>query len=66
MEYRKLVDLTDEEIIFIVQDIFSPKEISNIVRSDEDNEIICDITMTWGDGTEEDPYSDITDELIIT
>lgn len=65
MEYRDFMSLTDEEIIFIVTDIFKPVKIENIVRNKEWNEINCDITTTWGLGTKEDPYEDIVDELTL-
>lgn len=66
MQYRELTDLTDDEITFIVNEIFHPKKIENIARDEKCKEITCDITTTWGDGTVEDPYTDITDEIGLT
>lgn len=65
MRYRDFISLTDEEVIYIVDDIFKPVKIENIVRSTGWNGITCDITTTWGLGTIEDPYEDITDELTL-
>lgn len=42
MEYREFNSLTDEEIKFIMNDIFSPMKIDNIVRVSND-EIDVDI-----------------------
>lgn len=65
MKYRDFLDLTDDEIRFIVNEIFKPVNIDNISRNSEWREITCEITTTWGNGTEEDPYEDIADELIL-
>ncbi|WP_120198400.1 hypothetical protein [Lacrimispora algidixylanolytica] len=65
MEYRDFLDLTDDEVSFIVNEIFKPIKIENINRSKAWREIACEITTTWGNGTEEDPYADITDELTL-
>jgi hypothetical protein len=63
MKYRKLNDLNDKDIIFIVSEIFNPKVVSNIQRNEDDNEISCEITMEWDDGEE---TFDLTDELTLT
>ena len=64
MKYRDFLTLTDDEIRFIVQEIFDPVKIENIQRDAECREIVCDITTDgWSDGeTESFP---IMDELIL-
>lgn len=44
MKYREFLSLTDEEIKFILTDIFNPTKIENIQRDKEWNEITADIT----------------------
>lgn len=44
MKYREFLSLTDEEIRFILTDIFHPIKIENIQRDKEFNEITADIT----------------------
>jgi hypothetical protein len=61
MKYREFLDLTDEEIKFILTDIFHPTKIENIYRDAECNEIYADITTDgWDDGEE---VFDVTDEV---
>ena len=62
MNYREFLNLTDDEIRFIVNDIFSPAEISNIQRHITSNTITCDITTGGWDNREEAAF-EITDEL---
>lgn len=50
MQFRKLTDLTDEEVKFIVNDIFKPKDIKDIVRDEENECITVTITLEWDDG----------------
>ncbi len=56
-ENRKFTDLTKEEIRQIIQDIFSPKRITNIVVHKRDDEITAGIYTDWysydDDGKEE-------------
>ena len=54
MKYREFLSLTDEEIRFILTDIFHPIKIENIQRDKEFNEITADITTDgWNDGETE-------------
>lgn len=51
MNYREFLSLTDEEIEFIVRDIFDTVNIENIERDPIDNTITCDITTDgWSVG----------------
>ena len=50
LKYRKFLDLTDDEIKFILTDIFHPVKIENINRSAAWDEITADITTDgWDD-----------------
>lgn len=63
MEYREFLDLTDEEICFILTDIFHPVKIENIQRDTKWNEFTVDMTTGgWDDGEEE---FEITDEITL-
>lgn len=42
-----ICDLSNEDIIRIVTDIFSPKRIANITRHKREDYISCDIYMEW-------------------
>ena len=54
LEYRKLVDLTDEEVRFILTDIFDAIKVDDIQRDDEWNTISARITTGgWGSENEE-------------
>lgn len=65
MRYRKFLSLKDDEIRFIVKDIFDAEKVENIRRDEENEEIICDITTGgWSDGETEN-FS-VTDVLILT
>lgn len=64
MLYREFLSLSDEEITFIVNDIFHPKRIENIDRDTELNEITCDITTIWKGDEGEDDF-EVTDELTL-
>lgn len=43
IEYKEFLDLTDEEIEFIINDIFHPIKVDNIQRNKKCNSISCDI-----------------------
>lgn len=65
LQYREFLDLTDDEIKFILIDIFHPVKIENINRSAAWNEITVDITTGgWDDG--EDDNMEITDEITLS
>lgn len=63
LQYRKFLNLTDEEIEFIINDIFHPVKVDNIQRDKDFNEITADITTTWNDGEEN---FNVTDEITLT
>lgn len=64
MKFREFLDLTDEEVIFILNDIFKPVRIENIKRNAEWQEITAEITTDgWDDG--ESVY-ETTDEITLT
>lgn len=43
IEYREFMDLTDEEIVFAMKDIFSTDRVDNIERDEKWQQIHCDI-----------------------
>lgn len=64
LKYRDFLSLTDEEIKFIVKDIFDAENVENIQRDRENQKITCDITTGgWSDGETEE-FS-MTDELTL-
>lgn len=63
LRYREFLNLTDEEIEFIINDIFHPVKVDNIQRDKDFNEITVDITTTWNDGEEN---FNVTDEITLT
>lgn len=62
MKYKRLVDLTDDEVREIVTVLVSPKEISKISRNSKYDEISCQIVTDWEDDGEK---FDIEDTLIL-
>lgn len=62
LRYREFLNLTDEEIEFIINDIFHPVKVDNIQRDKDFNEITADITTTWNDGEEN---FNVTDEITL-
>lgn len=51
LKYREFLDLTDEEIKFILTEMFNPTKIGNIERGKEWNEITAEMTTGgWDDG----------------
>lgn len=64
LKYREFLDLTDEEIEFILKDIFHCKKVENIYRDKKFNHITVEITTIWDTGEEED--SEIVDEITLT
>lgn len=65
MKYKLITEMTDQEIEFLWKDIFNINKITNIRRNKKDNEIEVSFETTWGDGTEEDPYTNIEDTVIM-
>jgi len=66
MKYREFLDLTNDEILFILNDIFHPKRIENINRDKEWNQIDVDMTTEWGKADDEDGIIEITDNIILS
>jgi len=63
MKFRDFISLTDDEIKFIVHEIFNAEKIENINRDEEWKEIACDITTGgWEDG---DEMFSVTDTLTL-
>lgn len=57
IKYRDFLSLTDEEIIYIIKEIFSyTKRVDNITRNNKQNIISCNIYIM-------DEYPDFPDEL---
>lgn len=55
LKYREFLSLTDEEIKFILTEMFNPIKIGTIERDKEFNEITAEITTGgWDDGEDED------------
>ena len=65
MKYKPLTEITDEEIEQLWKDIFKVNKITFIERNTEENEIEVKFETTWGDGTEEEPYEEIEDTVIM-
>lgn len=65
MKWRKITDLTDEEVKELVFDILEVKKenTNNIERDEDSQEITVDITTTWDGGDE--PDFDITDNITL-
>lgn len=69
MQYRKFLTLTDEEIMFILQDIFHPKKLENIVRNKKDQSIDIDMTTVWHTKDEKTGYEkelEVKDTVTLT
>lgn len=49
-EYKPVTSLKDEEITYIINEIFTPKSISNIERDIDEHCISADIVTEWNDG----------------
>ena len=58
LKYRKLTDLTDEEIKFVINDILHPESIGEIVRDYQRDQIDVDITTDWGEDGETELITD--------
>ena len=65
MKYKPITDITDEEIERLWKDIFKINKITFIERNLEENEIEVRFETIWGDGTEEEPYEEIEDTVIM-
>ena len=63
MKYRKFLDLTDDEIKYILNDIFHPVKIENIQRDEKWNEFT--VEMTTGGWIDDEGEFDITDEITL-
>lgn len=58
LKYRKLTDLTDEEIKFAINDILHPVSIGEIKRDYKWDTIDVDVTTDWGEDGKEDLITD--------
>lgn len=58
LKYRKLTDLTDEEIKFAINDIIHPESIGEIERDYQRDQIDVDITTDWGEDGEPELITD--------
>ena len=58
LKYKKLTDLTDEEIKFAINDIIHPKSIGEIKRDYRWDIIDVDVTTDWGEPDKEDLITD--------
>ena len=56
LQYREFISLTDEEIKFILTEMFNPTKIENIERDKEWNEITAEITTGGWDNGEEGEF----------
>ena len=65
MRFRKLTSLTNEEIDFIVNDIFNTDSIKDIQQNEKDDTISCIIT-TGGWGEDDTETLTFEDELILS
>lgn len=57
--YRKLCDLTDEEITIALNDIIKPEKIISIERDEQFDAIIVKLIISWGE--DEKPIEDEID-----
>lgn len=67
LKYRKLTDLSDEEIKYALNDILHPRSIENIERDEELNCIFVDVETDWGVEGEHDYIIDtitLSNEMI--
>lgn len=58
LKYRKLTDLTDEEIKFAINDIIQSVYIGEIKRDYKWDTIDVDVTIDWGEDGKEDLITD--------
>ncbi len=63
-KYREFISLTDEEIEFILKDIFDCSKVENIHRDKKYNYITAEITRPWK--TEKDEHFEKVDEIGLT
>ena len=66
VQYREFLSLTDDEIRFILTDIFDPVKIENIEKDPDFDMITAEITTSgWDDGESDDGF-EITDVVELT
>lgn len=65
MQYKPITNMTDKEIERLWKDIFKVNKITFIERNIEENEIEVRFETTWGDGTEECPFEDMEDTVVM-
>lgn len=67
LKYREFLSLTDEEVRFILNEIFQPVKVENIKRDKEWNEITAEMTTDgWGIEEDNDETTEITDTIELT
>ena len=67
LKYREFLSLTDEEVRFILNEIFQPVKVENIKRDKEWNEITAEMTTDdWGVEEDSDETTEITDVIELT
>lgn len=66
MQYREFLSLTDNEIRFILTDIFDPVKIENIEKDPDFDVITAEITTGGWDAGENDDVFEITDVIELT
>lgn len=63
MKYRKITELTDAEIKYILKELLYAVKVTNISRNEDYNEVYADVTTEWETATDE--VSLITDEVTL-
>lgn len=67
LKYREFLSLTDEEVRFILNEIFQPVKVENIKRDKKWNEITAEMTTDgWGVEEDSDETTEITDVIELT
>ena len=67
LKYREFLSLTDEEVRFILNEIFQSVKVENIKRDKEWNEITAEMTTDgWGVEEDSDETTEITDVIELT
>lgn len=66
LQYREFLSLTDEEIEFIIKDIFHCIKVDNIHRDKKYNEIVVDITTIWSRSLGKEKEIEITEKIALT
>jgi len=67
MQYQKITDLTDDEVRFIINEIYRPEKITRIIRKKRKEEVIVRVKTRWHttDDDGKDVYYLDTEELTL-